>query len=84
MTEQIKRVIENLTAYVEYGSYNEEKIDDDIRVGIRSLTAWSEVLTELERHRRNGTNIIGLNDAIHIINKHLAEVGSRVGSLGML
>ena len=78
MTEQIKSVIENLTSYVDYGSYNEEKIDDDIRVAIRSLKAWEEVIKELEEQLHASEDDSNWKNAtinaICIINQKLAEI----------
>lgn len=86
MNEDIKSAIENLTEMYPkkcqmvdgrytggFDDYESEK-GKAITLAIRSLKAWEETIQELEEHRRNGTNIIGLNDAIDIVNKHLSEI----------
>lgn len=86
MTEQIKSAIyclkhpalqelcEKCTHYddCDGDNYVKEYID----LSIRSLQAWSEVLQELEEETEdlNLHYVMGIEKAIDIINRHLAEI----------
>lgn len=89
MTNKIKNAIYRLIDTRDY-KYSHFSFTDDtgkaFDLAIRSLQAWSEVLTELEEEREEILNsndyeseivnycLFNFDKAIDIINKHLAEI----------
>ena len=83
MTE-IKSAIEEFQEWIDRAEEFNPDIESDhvkaMKLAIRSLQAWSEVLNELkeERDRFNRCNlngeVIGIVSAIEVINQKLAEI----------
>lgn len=84
MTEQIKSAIEDFQEWIDRAEkFKPNMLSDHVKamkLTIRSLQSWEEVLQELEeeRDRFNRCNlngeVIGVVSAIEVINKHLADV----------
>lgn len=81
MTEQIKSAIEDFQEWIDRAEEFNPDIESDhvkaMKLAIRSLNAWSEVLTELvkiysdEHENQYGS---GIHKAIDIINQKLSEI----------
>ena len=85
MTEQIKSAIADFQEWIDRAKEFNPDIESDhvkaMKVSIRSLQAWEEVLQELEENRKGLVNTEydlgvrkGIGFAINIINQHLAEI----------
>lgn len=80
MIDKIKSAIEELEFDMEIGEFYNPSMADSVKLAIRSLKAWEEVLNELENirnHPRANLNqyfIDGINVATEIINQKLAEI----------
>lgn len=90
MIDKIKSAIEELEFDMECGEFYNPSMADSVKLAIRSLQAWEEVLNELKNMRDiiwqdtdDEQRIVRANawdkyeilgKAIDIINQHLAEI----------
>lgn len=77
-SEEAKDLLDNLIGMVEDNQNND--YDEALKLAIRSLNAWSEVLNQLHEWKNKAENeheqkiVYAYFSAINIINQHLSEI----------
>lgn len=77
--EEAKDLLDNLIGMVEDNQNND--YDEALKLAIRSINAWEEVLNQLQEWKNNAENkheqkiVYAYFSAIELINQKLAEIG---------